>query len=168
MGYSIGFFIQVATFPGVIIHEFSHKLFCDFFKVRVIEVKYFQFRNPMGYVIHAPPNTYFKTFFICTAPLFIGTILSVLSFIFAQKAHSEYVNDLFLWLGISIAANAFPSRIDADILWRATLSEYKANIWTIVGFPVSALIYLINLLNYFCLNIIYGILLFSLTKNLIE
>ena len=34
--------IALLTFPGVIVHEFAHKLFCDIFNVPVYYVNYFK------------------------------------------------------------------------------------------------------------------------------
>jgi len=43
--------IAALTFPGVIVHEMAHQLFCRLFRVAVLDVCYFRFGNPAGYVI---------------------------------------------------------------------------------------------------------------------
>ena len=37
-----GFIISLVTFPGVIVHELAHQIFCMLMKVPVYDVKYFQ------------------------------------------------------------------------------------------------------------------------------
>lgn len=56
-----GIIISLVTFPGVIIHELAHKVFCYLFGVRVYEVVYFQVKDlsaPVGYVLHDPPQNF--------------------------------------------------------------------------------------------------------------
>ena len=47
-----GLIISILTFPGVIVHELAHQICCKICGVAVYQVKYFQFQNPCGYVIH--------------------------------------------------------------------------------------------------------------------
>ncbi len=47
-----GVLISLVTFPGVVIHELAHQLFCMLCGLKVYEVKYFQINNPNGYVIY--------------------------------------------------------------------------------------------------------------------
>lgn len=39
-----GFLISIATFPGVIVHEAAHQLFCRLTKVAVLDVCYFRLK----------------------------------------------------------------------------------------------------------------------------
>jgi hypothetical protein len=41
-----GYLIATATFPGVIVHELGHKLFCLLTKTRVVETCYFRVGTP--------------------------------------------------------------------------------------------------------------------------
>lgn len=59
-----GWLISLLTFPGVIIHEWAHKKFCEWLGILVHKVVYFRFGNPAGYVLHEPPKTYKQTFWI--------------------------------------------------------------------------------------------------------
>ena len=52
-----GFLIALVTFPGVIVHEMAHQLFCRLFRVAVLDVCYFRLGNPSGYVLHESPRT---------------------------------------------------------------------------------------------------------------
>ena len=48
-----GWLIALVTFPGVIVHEAAHFLFCRLRRVAVFDVCYLRFGNPAGYVIHS-------------------------------------------------------------------------------------------------------------------
>ena len=37
--------VPLATFPGVIVHEWAHQLLCHWFGVKVIDVSYLRFQN---------------------------------------------------------------------------------------------------------------------------
>ncbi len=47
---------SIVTFPGVIVHEFGHALFCFITRVRVLEICWFRLGDPLGYVIHEKPK----------------------------------------------------------------------------------------------------------------
>ena len=40
-----GLFVSILTFPGVIVHELAHQLFCYMCNIKVNKVVYFQFGN---------------------------------------------------------------------------------------------------------------------------
>lgn len=61
-----GFLISLLTFPGVMVHEFAHQLFCRIMRVPVYDVVYFQAKNPLtlllgwlgvSILMHAFPST---------------------------------------------------------------------------------------------------------------
>src|ERR1700681_3896241 len=70
-----GFLIALVTFPGIIIHEVGHRLFCDLAGVPVYEVCYFRTGNPSGYVIHAPATSLRASFLITIGPLILNTVI---------------------------------------------------------------------------------------------
>ena len=51
-----GIIITWLTFPGVMVHEFAHKLFCRWTKTEVMEVCYFRFGNPVGLLLRVRQN----------------------------------------------------------------------------------------------------------------
>ena len=57
-----GQLISLLTFPGVIVHEWAHKLYCNWTGVLVHKVVYFQFANPAGYVLHSEPKNIARFF----------------------------------------------------------------------------------------------------------
>ena len=52
-----GFLISLVTFPGVIVHELAHVVFCRLTKTPILSVCYFRLGNPAGYVIHERPSS---------------------------------------------------------------------------------------------------------------
>jgi len=75
-----GRYIEYLTFPCVILHEYSHKVFCDQAGIPVYEVCYFRFGDPPGYVIHGPVRTFRQLFLITVAPFLVNTVVSFLTF----------------------------------------------------------------------------------------
>jgi hypothetical protein len=117
-----GWLIALVTFPGVIVHEVSHRFFCDVTRTPVYDVRYFQpMGNPAGYVIHARPRRLTHGLLISIGPLILNTMLCAL--LTVGVAYQVVVLDgslahqplliVLAWLGFSIGANAFPSRQDA-------------------------------------------------------
>ena len=59
----IGKVVSILTFPGVILHEYAHKLACEYYGVPVYDVKYFSFKlDKDGWVVHAPPRDFNSAF----------------------------------------------------------------------------------------------------------
>jgi len=117
-----GFAISILTFPGVIIHELAHQLFCWLCGLEVYEVKYIQLKNPCGYVIHEACENPVKTFLVSIGPLIVNTILGILILIpvtinvFVFGELNNLLNLVILWLGISILMHAFPSKQDGQVM----------------------------------------------------
>jgi hypothetical protein len=158
-----GIVIAVATFPGVIVHELAHQLFCRLYSVPVFKVVYFQFENPCGYVLHDKPRTKMQHLMIGIGPFIINTLVGGLIALPASLpvlhfGHSPSVLDiLFIYLGFSIAAHAFPSTGDASAIWKS-VNEENTPFWVkLVSYPVVGLIYLGAIGSFFWLDIIYGV-----------
>ena len=157
-----GIIISIVTFPGVIVHELAHQLFCRWFKVSVFEVCYFRFENPVGYVIHEPAPKSYQTILISVGPFIINTIIA---FLVAFPAAMQYkfgdangFDYILLYLGVSIGAHAFPSTGDAQSLWDSTMkSEDTSLLVKIIVAPIVGFIYLGALGSFFWLDIAYGI-----------
>lgn len=157
-----GILINIATFPGVIVHELAHQLFCRWFKVPVFEVCYFQLKNPTGYVLHEPAPKAYQTTLISVGPFIINTVLAFvigLPAALQYKFDSANVFDFFLlYLAISIGANAFPSTGDASALWKSVMnSETSSWLTKVVVTPIVGFIYLGALGSFFWLDILYGV-----------
>jgi hypothetical protein len=158
-----GEFIAVATFPGVIVHEAAHQLFCRLFRVAVLEVCYFRFGNPAGYVRHEPPALPYQQIWIGIGPFFVNTLVGAL--IAAPAAipvfkfeSGDPLDFVLLWLGWSIAMHAFPSTGDASSIWQ-TLKTRKTSVLTkLIATPLVLLIYLGAIGSMVWLDAVYGTL----------
>ena len=157
-----GQLVALLTFPGVIIHEAAHLLFCKWGRVAVFDVCFFRVGNPAGYVIHEPPKTFGTSFLISVGPFLVNSLLCiVLCFpafvpvrIFDQHDPVSY---FLLWLGLSIGMHAFPSTGDAKVLWRqARLAAKQLHPLAILSLPLVVVIYAANIGSIFWLDAIYG------------
>ncbi len=157
-----GIVISLVTFPGVIVHELAHQLFCRLYKVPVFKVVYFQMENPVGYVMHEPPANKWHSIMISIGPFFINTLLGALValpasipvFMLDKAGPLDY---LLIYLGVSIAMHAFPSTGDANVIWEAVKDKHTNLLVKILGYPIVGLIYLGSLGSFFWLDLAYGV-----------
>ena len=165
-----GKLISVLTFPGIIIHEWSHKKFCEWTGVRVEKVVYFNFRgNPAGYVIHDEPQKYKQTFWISVGPLLINSFSAIIFSIFALFCQSATILwFILLWVSVSAGVNAFPSNHDMKNIWEASKKEIKngGNILHYLAFILVVIIWVANLLRFFWFDFIYAVILVDLGTNI--
>lgn len=156
-----GILVSLVTFPGVIVHELAHQLFCRLFKIPVFEVCYFRMKNPVGYVIHEIPPKHYQSILISIGPFIINSILAILiAFPASMQTKLDSTNPfdwILIYLGVSIGAHAFPSTGDAQSLWNyATKSKSSSLLTKIVAAPFVGFIYLGALGSYLWLDILYG------------
>ncbi len=158
-----GFIITAATFPGVIVHEAAHMLFCKIRKVLVLDVCFFQLDNPAGYVVHGKVDDFTSAFLISVGPFIVNSLLCVLicfpAYYPMQVFDVTPLHSLFLmWVGISIGMHAFPSNQDAqNLIGHAKDAIKKGNPLAVLTFPLVLIIYIANLLSFFWIDLIYGL-----------
>jgi len=158
-----GFVISILTFPGVIVHEAAHLLFCRVNKLAVFDVCYFRFGNPAGYVIHEATTDFKKAFMVSMGPFFVNSVLCVIfcSAAFVPAWELEVQDPLayfFYWLGISIGMHAFPSTQDMKGIWHLMPGEAKKlNLLAIVSYPLVAIVFVLNLARFFWADLGYGL-----------
>lgn len=158
-----GFLISLVTFPGVIVHEAAHQLFCRIYNLAVFDVCYIQVGNPAGYVVHEQTNDFTKTFFVSMGPFFINSLLCVLfcSAAFMPVWELKVFDPLayfFYWLGLSMGMNAFPSNQDLSHIWHLAPAEAKKfNLLAIFSYPLLAVLFVLNLLRVIWADFWYGI-----------
>lgn len=167
MANLLGMIVTWVTFPGVILHEWSHKFFCDRAGIPVYEVKYFSFGNPAGYVRHGAITRYRDAFLTTIAPFIINTIFALIMFIVPALNINNVVNLLFIWLGVSFAMHAFPSDGDAKNLWAYSKQVWRSNLFALIGFPVVAIIIIANLLRFFWFDLIYAVFLMGIMLGVV-
>jgi hypothetical protein len=159
-----GQLISAVTFIGVIIHEFAHQLFCRLMKVPVFKVKYFQFGNPSGYVLHEKTDRPLANFMITVGPFIVNTVLGIIILLPAAVEVIEfknYTNPVALvlaWLGVSVLMHSFPSTGDAKSLTEAVIKNKSVNLFVrILVSPVVGLIYLGSIGSMFWLDFMYAL-----------
>lgn len=158
-----GEIISILTFPGIIVHEFAHMLFCKIRKVAVFDACYFRVGNPAGYVIHENTNNFYTTFLISMGPFFVNTILCLLICLPAYMPIKFFNIDhplsyFLIWLGVSIGMHAIPSNQDASNVYeQAKIHARQFHPLAIISFPLVGMIYIFNLLRIVWIDLIYGI-----------
>lgn len=160
-----GTLVALLTFPGVICHEYAHYWACKRRRVRVLDVVFFRLGDPAGYVEHERIRDHGDAFWVATAPFFVNSIAAILVILigasydaFAPR-HVSYGTVLSLWLGVSLGMHAFPSKVDANTLWRLTRQNWKKSIAAAVSIPIVFMIYVGHYLTYLWFDLIYSILL---------
>ena len=156
--------------PGVIIHEFSHHLFCIIFKAKVIDVCYYNFKDSSGYVLHNRPKHLYQDILISTAPFFLNsflgglvaypTIINKLST--TGLASLNWHDFLRIIISISIGMNAIPSRGDGLSVWNSVGdSDMNFFLKIFAQLIIAPLVFIIYLLNfgssYLKIDLLYGV-----------
>jgi hypothetical protein len=167
-----GQLIAVLTFPGVIVHEAAHQLFCRFFRVAVLKVCYFRFGNPAGYVLHEPPALPYQQIWIGIGPFLVNTLVGALLAAPAaipaiQFEAGDPLDYVLLWLGVSIAMHAFPSTGDASSIWQTMKTRKTSLLTKLIATPLVLLIYLGAIGSMVWLDLAYGMLVAMLLPNVL-
>ncbi len=167
-----GFLVSIATFPGVIVHELAHQLFCRITRVAVLDVCYFRLKNPAGYVTHEIPTEPIKQLLIGIGPFLINTTLGALIALpgaipVIRFGDGHTIDYFFIWLGISIAMHSFPSIQDAKNIWNGIKKEETPMWLRILATPIVGLIYLCTIASVLWFDVIYGMFVAMLIPNII-
>ena len=183
-----GILISILTFPGVIVHELSHQLFCYLRHVPVYNVKYFQFKNPSGYVVHEPTDNPLTTLIISIGPFIVNTLLGALLLFPASIEMNEFgalgwllgngINSpailhtlimlISYWLGLSILMHAFPSTGDAQVLVNNILKNKNVHFFfKILVAPIIGLIYIGAFGSMFWLDLGYALVVAAFLPKII-
>jgi len=158
-----GWLVALVTFPGVIVHEAAHMLFCRLRGVVVLDVCFFRVGNPAGYVVHEEIHDFNTSFLVCVGPLLVNSVLCVV-LCFPSLVpmrvfdHVDPLSLAMMWLGISIGMHAFPSTQDAQGLWtQARKAAGRLNPLALISFPLVVLIYIANILSVIWFDYLYGL-----------
>lgn len=171
-----GFLISIITFPGVIVHEIAHQLFCRICRVAVLDVCYLRLGNPAGYVVHEHPKSSYQHILIGIGPFILNTIIGALIALpaaipilnFGNKFGSGNLVDYFLiWVGISIAMHSFPSIGDAQSLWNVVKEKETPLLAKVFIAPIVLLIYIGAAGSVAWLDFFYGVAVATFIPNLI-
>lgn len=180
-----GFVISAVTFPGVAVHELAHQICCRICRIPVYEVKYFQLKNPCGYVMHEATSNPWKNLLTCLGPFLVNTVLGmiitfpayfclwgggrILYRFMDRDAAMTAVYLVLYWLGLSILMHAFPSTGDANALIQNVMNNKEVNIFAkIITAPFIGLIYIGAIGSVIWLDLIYGVGMSMLLPMLFE
>ena len=158
-----GQLISILSFPGIIVHEFAHMMFCKLRKVAVFDACYFRVGNPAGYVVHERTDNFYSTFLISMGPFLVNTLLCLVICLPAYMPMKFFNLDhplsyFLMWLGVSIGMHAIPSNQDANNVFQQAKENIKnRNLLAILSFPLVGLIYVFNLLRFFWADVIFGV-----------
>lgn len=158
-----GSVIAAATFPGVVVHELAHQLFCRYFRIPVYKVCYFRFGNPAGYVIHGRTDNWVQQVLVGVGPFFLNSILgAILCFpsalrVFEFDGAASIPDVILIWLGVSVAMHAIPSTGDAKSMWQAVSGQNSSILAKIVVAPVVGLVFLLAVGSVVWLDLLYGV-----------
>jgi hypothetical protein len=141
------YFTSLILAPGVIVHELGHVFFCILSGVKIHRLVLFRFSRTAGYVVHDEPKSSFQALFIALGPLLINSATTLYLFSLVTKPYQTLANGLYLWLGITIGLQAIPSNGDAKALLTTTNHAIARNPLAIVIYPVTLIIFLLNLLK---------------------
>ena len=166
--------------PGVVIHEFSHHIFCIIFNAKVLEVCYYNFKNSSGYVLHERPKHLYQTILISTSPFFFNSILGALisyppinRLSLSGLGSLNWQDLLMLIISISIGMNAIPSKSDGLSIWNS-LDKSDMNLLLkittrIILSPLILVLLIINMgSSYLKIDLFYGICVCFLGPKLID
>lgn len=154
--------VALLTFPGVVVHELAHQLFCRYFGVAIFDVCYFRLGNPAGYVIHEHPPKASQQIWIGIGPFVINSVIGGLiaapaSIQLLQFEVGTPLDYLLIWLGVSIAMHAFPSTGDAKSLRVAVSAAGVSAGVKAVAYPIVGIIFLGAIGSFFWLDAFYGV-----------
>lgn len=170
----LGLIISYLTFPGIIVHEFAHQVFCRLLRIPVYEVVYFRFGNPCGYVTHESSNDPLKVFLTSTGPFLINTLMGLAILtpvsipILRFREYDSPLHLLLAWVGFSILMHAFPSTGDAKVMVERILKNENVGFPAkLLSAPVIGLIYLGAIGSVVWLDFFYACAVAMLIPNLL-
>jgi hypothetical protein len=137
------------------------QLYCRWSGIAVVEVCYFRFGNPAGYLIHEPSLNLRNSLVMGLGPFFSNSLLgamvafpSVLAVLeFRVSSVPSYI---LAWLGISMAMHALPSADDAVNLWHAVRGPQSSLRTRLLATPIVGLMCIISTGRLIGLDLVYG------------
>lgn len=163
MFFMPGWLVAVITFPGVMLHEWAHKFFCERSNVPVFEVNYFSFGEEVGgYVRHGDPTSFWQSFSISFGPLIINSGATLLlAYASTQSVEGTVLRWVLLWAAVSAGMHAFPSDHDARcvVVAARTARRDGASLLYLLALPFVLLVFIANALRLFWFDLAYAALL---------
>ena len=158
-------FFPILTFPGVMLHESAHAIFCKLFRLKIFRISFFRFGTLSGFVEHEEPRSISSAFGVSIGPLVINSIVAM----FIAYWSTYYgVNSpwfyLLIWLAFSFGSQALPSDQDANNIVQKNINLIRhKNVLYLITLPFYYLVWLSvwcsNKLKIVGFDMIYALLL---------
>lgn len=155
----------ILTFPGVMLHEISHAIFCKLFGLQIFRISLFRFGSLSGFIEHEEPRSISSALGVSIGPLIINsTIALALAYYSTFHEVTSIWFYIIIWLAFACGVQAFPSDQDAAniVQKNKNLIQEKSALY-LITLPFYYLIWLTisysNKLKLFGLDLVYALLL---------
>ena len=155
---------RVMTFPGTVLRNFWEHFVCRLCSIPAEDIRAFKVSEMCGHVEHELIKKKSHSFLMCFIPFFLNFILACLFFL-GGSYNIVYIGNtssalswLFLWLGISFAANCVPSFEDVLVFKDAFYSKDSSIGAKILLAPFFIVIYGFSILERYSLTFVIAIL----------
>ncbi len=166
MGVILGIILRIITFPGVLLNTYVCYLTCKMLGIKVKEINYGVMLFGMAVKIE-PPEMYIRLFALIFWPYLIMTAAALPFCYLALYFHQGWGFVFFLWLAVSMAANAFPHLEMANLLWKNGFIALKQkNYIAILGFPLVIIIYGLAVAKTLWIDVLYALLLMVIVEDI--
>lgn len=166
-----GKIVSLLTFPGIILHEFSHMLMCKIKKIPIYNVCYFKYDDEIqGYVVHKKAEKAMDNILISVGPFIINSIIGMLigipaSILFVTNKQIDFSTIFLLWLSISITMHSLPSPSDAQKVWEIVNDEEISTLNFILLYPFALFMKIAGALAWTWFDFLYSFILIIITPN---
>lgn len=154
---------SLLTFPGVVLRQVVHLGFCRVAGVKVLDVRFFRYDTPSGYVLHEMPKSFQTSLVLALGPLFVHSLICLGLCSIALVPWRYYdevagIHSVFLmWMGLSIGVHAFPPRRDSSNMWTLTRKEIRQHGALVrVIFPIIVFLRLAERLTLYGFDVAYA------------
>ncbi len=155
---------RVLTFFGAIVRAFWEQVVCRICGIPVEDVRAFKVSELCGHVEHELIKSKKHIFFVCFLPFVLNLIFSC-CFLLSGAYRVIYVGDfksvtswVFLWLGVSFAANCVPSFEDVLSFKESFYNEETKPVIKILLAPFFAVIYGFSILERYSVTLVVAVL----------
>ncbi|MDP9267077.1 MAG: hypothetical protein M3P27_01970 [Acidobacteriota bacterium] len=160
---TVGIFLTALTFPGAMVREAAHLMFCRMFKLAIFDVRFLELAPPFGHVQHEHSNHFGAAAGETLGPFFINSALCVL-FCWAvflpvwELRIFDPLAYLFYWLGFSMGVHALPGTADIKHLWKlAPAAAKRGNVLALLTFPLLAALRAVEFARAFWPGVAYAV-----------
>jgi hypothetical protein len=157
--------ISLATFPGVVVQQALRLFFCKRRRLAVVDMCFLRVDSPAGYITHEAAADFPPAFSVCMGPLVVASLLCLIACVPAywpiRVLHIHHpLSYFFLWLGISIGTHAFPTKDEAEDLFRHIGEELVGlNLRVVLTLPLLPLVKVATRTSPVVVGLVYALVL---------